>query len=38
MTLHIREKGPLDLEVTGKLDDGTTFRGSDTITVFFTQL
>jgi len=37
MTLHIREKGPLDLEATGKLDDGTTFRGSDTITVFFTQ-
>jgi len=37
MTLHIREKGPLDLEVTGELDDGTTFRGKDTITVFFTQ-
>jgi hypothetical protein len=37
MSLHIKEKGPLELEVTGKLDDGTTFRGKDTIRVFFTQ-
>lgn len=37
MSLHVKEKGPLELEVTGELDDGTTFRGKDTIRVFFTQ-
>lgn len=38
MSLHLREKEPLELEVTGKLYDGTAFQGSDTIIVFFTQL
>jgi len=37
MSLHVKEKAPLDFVVTGKLDDGTTFRGKDTIIVFFTQ-
>jgi len=37
MSLQIKEKRPLELEVTGKLYDDTTFQGKDTITVFFTQ-
>jgi len=37
LTPHVKEE--VTLEVTGKLtDDTTTFQGSDTIRVFFTQL
>jgi len=37
MTPHVKEE--VTLEVTGKLtDDTTTFQGTDTIRVFFTQL
>ena len=35
MSPHVKEE--VTLEVTGKLDDGLTFRGSDTIRVFFTE-
>lgn len=35
MSPHVKEK--VTLEVAGILYDGTTFRGSDTIRVFFTQ-
>jgi len=35
MLPHVKEEATL--EVTGKLYDGTAFRGSDTIRVFFTQ-